>query len=145
MEPEEASAAIQRVVVFGAGSAGLIASIGLKRKIPQLEVRSGTQSGVGRDRRRRNHDAQCTGPHVQASGNRLSAYFRRGGPTWKLGIHFLWGPRPYFNYGFSRQLDAQLQPAKPHGYYCDDDFTSVEPRQRLMDLCRAFLRQHGGR
>jgi tryptophan 7-halogenase len=145
VEPGEASAAIQRVVVLGAGSAGLIASIGLKRKIPQLEVRVVRSPemgviGVG----------ESTTPNLpdhmfKYLGINIRHFFNVAQPTWKLGIHFLWGPRPYFNYGFARQVDAQLTTLPmPNGYYCDDEFTNVERVNALMDLGKAFLRQPNG-
>jgi tryptophan 7-halogenase len=136
---------IKNVLVLGAGSAGLIAAIGLKRKIPHLEVRIVRSPdlgviGVG----------ESTTPNVPTHlfnflGIRMRHIFEAVRPTWKLGIHFLWGPRPYFNYAFSRQLDAQLVTLpRPNGYYCDDDFTSVEPVNALMDVKNVFFRQQDG-
>jgi tryptophan 7-halogenase len=145
VESAEATVAIRRVVVLGAGSAGLIAAIGLKRKIPHLEVRVVRSPelgviGVG----------ESTTPNFPTHmfdylGINIRHFFNVAQPTWKLGIHFLWGPRPYFNYGFSRQLDAQLTTLPlPNGYFCDNDFTSVDRVNALMDLGKAFLRQPNG-
>ena len=42
-------------------------------------------------------------------------------PTWKLGLRFLWGPRPQFFYTFSAAFDDRC-PELPrnHGFYCGD-------------------------
>jgi Tryptophan halogenase len=36
-------------------------------------------------------------------------FHRVAQPTWKLGVRFLWGPRPYFDYGLSTQLDVRYE------------------------------------
>ena len=62
-------------------------------------------------------------------------------PTWKIGIHFLWGPRPHFEYSFMQQLDAQWTDLPmPNGFYCDDDFSSPTVRSALMAQGKAFRR-----
>jgi len=72
-------------------------------------------------------------------------FFAEAQPTWKLGIHFLWGPRPSFNYGFTRQLDSQLVALpRPNGYYCDDDFTSVDFTNTLMEQKKVYGRSSNG-
>ena len=98
---------IRSVLVVGAGSAGLMAAIALKRKIPQLTVRvlrdpDTPVIGVG----------ESTTPNVPAflfDFLRLNHrhFYNTTKATWKIGIHFLWGPRPSFNYGFTPQLDIR--------------------------------------
>jgi tryptophan halogenase len=133
---------IQRVLVLGAGSAGLLAAISLKRKIPRLSVtivrsRELGVIGVG----------ESTTPGLPRHlfnylGIRRKQFYALAEPTWKMGIHFLWGPRPFFNYGFSQQLDAQWSDLpRPHGFYCDDDFTDVDMCTALMRQGKAFERQ----
>src|SRR5262249_38091396 len=71
-------------------------------------------------------------------------FHRIAQPTWKLGIRFLWGPRPYFDYVLNRQFDLRF-PGLPKGpgYYCDDvpdfGFSSA-----LMTPNRAFPRRPDG-
>ena len=49
----------------------------------------------------------------------IGDFFRRAEPLWKLGIRFLWGKRPYFDYPFGRQLDGKHQILRKNtGYYC---------------------------
>src|SRR5262249_36634478 len=65
-------------------------------------------------------------------------------PTWKLGVRFLWGPRPYFDYALNRQFTYTF-PGLPKGpgYYCDDvlDFGFLS---LLMTHDRIFPRRQDG-
>lgn len=82
---------IRNVLVLGAGSAGLIAALSLKRKIPQLEVNIVRDPdlgviGVG----------EGTTPNFPAHlfeylGIKRKAFYAMAEPSWKLGIRFLWG------------------------------------------------------
>jgi tryptophan halogenase len=49
-------------------------------------------------------------------------FYAEVNPTIKLGIRFLWGPRPYFDYPFNEQFSNQILPMaeEPWGYYCLD-------------------------
>ena len=118
---------IQSVVVLGGGTAGFLAAITLKTKIPALRVaviRSKELGIIG------------VGEGTTVSvPNFLHGYLgidplefhRAVRPTFKLGIKFLWGPRPYFNYTFSPQFDMRYQAlARSTGFYCDDDDASDE-------------------
>src|SRR5262249_14013042 len=59
-------------------------------------------------------------------------FYARVKPTWKLGIKFEWGRRPYFNYPFG---DAQLVDAVVH----DGDVRSCSLTSRLMARDRVPL------
>ena len=66
-------------------------------------------------------------------------------PTWKIGIHFLWGPRESFEYAFAPQLDASWSDLpRPNGFYCDDEFDSVNVNAALMAQGKAFESQPEG-
>src|SRR6476469_7535925 len=139
---------IDRIVVLGGGSAGFIAAISLKAKLPDVRVvviRSKELGIIG------------VGEGTTVSvPNYLHGYLnidpmefhRAVTPTFKLGIKFLWGPRPYFNYTFSPQFDMRYA-ALPRstGFYCYDDDQDVRfaaPNSALMSLDRAFVRLQGG-
>ena len=113
---------IKNVLVLGAGSAGLIAAISIKRKIPQLAVhvvRSPDIGVIG--------VGEGTTPNFPKHlfdylGISRKHFYAMAQPTWKLGIKFLWGPRDHFEYGFARQLDSHWTDLpRPNGYYCDED------------------------
>ena len=136
---------IQNILVLGAGSAGLIAAISLRRKLPQLTVRVVRSPeigviGVG----------EGTTPnfpkHVfEYLGISRKRFHELAEPTWKLGIRFLWGPRGRFDYTFDQQLDCQWTDLPmPNGYYCDDDFRCASVPSALMLHGKAFPRQPDG-
>src|SRR5947209_12026044 len=114
---------IHRVLVLGGGSAGFLAAITLKIKLPELSVtvvrsREIGIIGVG----------ESTTPALPLHLHRYleldqAEFYQRARPSWKLGIRFLWGPRPFFDYPFCPQLDCRWKGlAKSNGYYCDDEF-----------------------
>jgi tryptophan 7-halogenase len=135
---------IQRILVLGGGSAGFLVAIAVKYRLPQLRVlvlRSKDIGiiGVGEG---------TTIPVVNHLHGYLrihpAEFHRVAQPTWKLGIRFLWGPRPYFDYALSRQFDARF-PGLPKvpGYYCDNvpDFGFISA---LMTHNRVFPRRPDG-
>src|SRR5678816_3709696 len=110
---------IQSVLILGAGSAGLIAAISIKRKGPHLAVRIVRDPalgviGVG----------ESTTPNLpiflfEYCGISRKTFYALANPTWKMGIHFLWGPRPSFDFGFGfNSLDSQWSDLpRPNGFY----------------------------
>ncbi len=136
---------IENILVLGAGSAGLLAALSLKRKIPRLNVRIvrspelGT-IGVG----------EGTTPNFPAHifdflGINPARFYERAQPTWKIGIRFLWGPRQQFDYTFSKQLDAQWDDLpRPNGFFCDDEFRCTDLPSALMAHDKAFARNPNG-
>src|SRR3954469_7977264 len=136
---------IKNVLVLGAGSAGLIAAISLKLKIPQLSVRIVRSPDIG-----------VIGVGEGTTPNfpkhlfdylRISRkhFYALAEPTWKLGVRFLWGPRTHFDYGFGLALDSHWTDLpRPNGYYCDDEFRCVDLPTALMAHDKAFARQPDG-
>ena len=96
---------IRNIIVLGAGSAGLIAALSFRRKIPGVHVRVVRSPelgviGVG----------EGTTPnfprHIfEYLGISRKRFYELAEPTWKLGIRFEWGPRGRFDYTFAPQLD----------------------------------------
>lgn len=140
---------IDRVLVLGGGSAGYLAAISLKTKLPELDVLLVKSTALG---------IIGVGEGTTVSvPNYLHAYLnidpidfvRRAQVTYKLGIKFLWGPRPYFTYTFGPQFNQRYEGlSKPTGYYCaDDDDESVKwscLNAALMSLDKAFERRPSG-
>ncbi|HZY88931.1 MAG TPA: tryptophan halogenase family protein [Gemmataceae bacterium] len=136
---------IRDVLVLGGGSAGFLAAMTLKRRLPELAVtvvrsRDLGVIGVGES------TTVAVPRHLHGYLDFDPAEFhRRAQPSWKLGIRFLWGPRPFFDYTFGLQLDwkwANL--SRNNGYYCEDDFTYVDLASALMSHKKAFVRQPNG-
>ncbi|MHA3775179.1 FAD-dependent oxidoreductase [Verrucomicrobiota bacterium sgz303538] len=136
---------IKTILVVGAGSAGLIAAISLKRKLPQVTIRVVRSPeigviGVG----------EGTTPNFPKHvfdylGISRKRFFELADPTWKLGIRFLWGPRGRFDYTFDQQLDIHWNDLPmPNGYYCDEEFRGTSVPSALMWHGKAFPRQPNG-
>jgi len=136
---------IQKVIVLGAGSAGLIAALSLKRKIPQLRVRIVRSPDIGVI-----GVGEGTTPNFPRHifdylGISRKRFYQLAEPTWKLGIRFLWGAREKFHYSFAPQLDSQwMDLPRPNGFYCDDEFSCVDATSALMHEGKVFHRQANG-
>ncbi|RYD40059.1 MAG: hypothetical protein EOP85_14890, partial [Verrucomicrobiaceae bacterium] len=133
------------VIVVGSGSAGLIAALSFKRKVPLLDVsivRSPEIGVIG--------VGEGTTPNFPTYlfdelGISRKRFYELAGPTWKLGVRFLWGPRGRFDYSFSPQLDSQWTDLpKPHGFYCEDQFANNNLAAALMRQDKVFCRQQNG-
>jgi tryptophan halogenase len=62
-----------------------------------------------------------------------------------VGIKFLWGPRPYFNYTFTPQFSGSYEPLpKPNGYYADAGIEFADQASALMTLDKVFARDRSG-
>jgi tryptophan halogenase len=133
------------LLVLGGGSAGLIAAMTVKRVMPRVAVQVVRSAeigviGVG----------ESTTPNMpyhlfQYLGINQRRFYAMVEPTWKMGIHFLWGSRPSFEYSFEPQLDVHFpELSRPNGYYCDDDFSHMNLQTSLMAEKKAFDRQPNG-
>ena len=136
---------IQDILIVGSGSAGLIAALSLKKKIPQVKVRIVRDPDIG---------VIGVGEGTTPNFPRLlfdylgiprKLFYELAEPTWKLGIRFVWGPRGHFDYTFAPQLDAHWNDLpRPNGFYCDQQFSCVDAPAALMDEGKVFHRQPDG-
>jgi hypothetical protein len=127
---------IQSVLVVGAGSAGLMSAMALKRAFPDLEVTilhsvDKPVIGVGES------TTVVFPPFLHGSlGLNLQEFFREVRPSWKLGIRFVWGDPSdeYFNYPFDSCMVTR-PPAlrKMPPYYCQHDWSDASRCWALMD------------
>lgn len=124
---------IQNIVVLGAGSAGLMVALGLRRIIPWLKVRVIRSPdigiiGVGEGSTPNLRHYLLDFLHLDPARFHAEAQ-----PTWKLGIRFLWGPRKAFNYTFTNQIAGRARGfPRPIGYYCNDSFDPLNMDSALM-------------
>jgi len=139
------SVMIQDILVLGAGSAGLIAALSLRRTIPSVTVRVVRSPdlgviGVG----------EGTTPNFPKHmfdylGISRKRFYELAEPTWKIGIRFHWGPRGRYDYTFSYQMDSHWTDLpKPNGFYCDDDFSCCDVPSAMMRHDKVFARQPNG-
>lgn len=136
---------VKRIVVLGAGSAGLIAAATLKVHLPQIEVIVLASSdlgiiGVGEG------TTTYVPEHLHGYMRMpVDEFFASAEPTWKLGVRFLWGPRPAFSYPFTTQVDRR-EPglSRSVGYYCEEDFSYSDLTSALMQQGKALPRGANG-
>ena len=134
---------IQHVLVLGGGTAGFLAALTLRKKLPTETRVTVLQSsklgiiGVGEGSLRQLPDFLHNYLDIDPA-----RFFKEVGPTWKLGIRFKWGKRGDFDYTFSPQVDVTHQHPdlpRPIGYYCFDEMrdhcvTSTMMRNDLVYL-----------
>lgn len=136
---------IQNVLVLGAGSAGLIVAITLKRKIPQLNVRIVRSPEIGVIGVGEGTTPNFPRHLFDTLGISRKQFYAKAEPTWKIGIRFLWGERGSFNYTFSQQLDSHWAGMNlPIGFYCDEKFDYADLPSALMTQGKVFPRQQNG-
>ena len=136
---------IKTVLVLGSGSAGLIAALSLKRKIPHLTVRVVRSPEIGTIGVGEGTTPNFPRHMFEYLGISRKRFYELAEPTWKIGIRFLWGPRGRFDYTFTQQLDTHWSDLpKPNGYYCEEDFRCADMASALMAHDKAFTRQPDG-
>lgn len=136
---------IQKVVVLGAGSAGLLAALTLKRKLPELDVRIVRDPAIGIIGVGEGSTPNFVRHLFQYIGINQQRFYDMAKPTWKLGIHFKWGPRGRFNFTFDGKTDVQFDQLNlPTGYYCMHDVQDTSLCSALMNAGKAFPRQING-
>ncbi len=136
---------VSKVLVLGGGSAGFLAAITIKHRLPQLPVtvvRSKDIGIIGVGEGTTLVLPQHLHDYLKIS---LDDFYRLAEPQWKLGIRFLWGKRPYFNYTFARELDTKYQLLeKTTGYYCNGSWDYVGIQSGLMQHNAIFVRDQRG-
>lgn len=136
---------VRKIVVLGGGSAGFLAAVAIAKKLTDVEltvIRSTKMGVIG--------VGEGTIPSVvqflhRFLGIDVKAFNRGAQPSIKLGIKYIWGKRPFFNYTFSAQL-TQNHPLLPipKGYFCQDDFEYADLNSALMRYGKVALRRRDG-
>jgi tryptophan halogenase len=135
---------IRRVVIMGGGTAGFLTALALRKRRPHLEVvvvRSLKMGVIG--------VGEATIPSVPQFLHRFlgldpKQFHQETKASLKLGIHFIWGTRPWFNYTFSAQLTGPHQLEYPRGYYCRDEFDYADVFGAMMMAGTSAVRKPDG-
>ena len=136
---------VRSLLILGGGSAGFLSAITIKSKHPHLPItvlRSKEIGiiGVGEG------TVQSLPFHLHGyAGIDIARFYREAQPTWKLGIWFDWGSRPYFHYTFTHQCDSRyLKLSKNTGFYYTDRLEDGNLVSSLMAENKVFARQPNG-
>jgi tryptophan halogenase len=129
---------LDHVAILGAGSAGLIAALTMRRRFPQLPVTVIRSRDIGIIGVGEGTTQQFPRFFFKVLGLDQAQFYAETQPTWKLGLRFLWGPRRHFHYTFSEALDARW-PELPrnHGFYFED---AAWPVSDIWSACAAHDR-----
>lgn len=127
---------VQRAVVLGAGSAGFLAAVAMRRLVPEVSVAvvhspNISVIGVG-------ESTTAFLPKFlhDILGLDRKQFFKDVRPSWKMGVRFLWGdPRDsHFYFSFDRVMDFQSHRLrKMNAYYCMEDWHDCAHFWALMD------------
>ncbi|MEQ9641431.1 MAG: tryptophan 7-halogenase [Alphaproteobacteria bacterium] len=126
------------MTVVGAGSAGLLAALAVKKVNPHITVRVVFDSdipviGVG----------ESTQPNLPNFLHNFleipyGEFYRKVKPTWKLGLRFKWGKRPAFSYPFQEQFSLRPSPdLREPGFYCFDDMSCTNELTAALEMDRS--------
>ena len=136
---------MREIVVLGGGTAGLLAALTLRRTLPHLSVTVIHSAELGVIGVGEGTTPLFPRHLLQILGVNAAQLYAEAQPTWKLGIRFLWGPRPQFFYSFGQQFDARWSDlSKSNGFYCGDDCPPADVPAALMACGKAALRQSSG-
>lgn len=141
---------IKDVLVLGGGTAGMLAAISLKVRLPELTVKVlrspsigviGVGEGSTPDLLRHLHSYLGINP---------GEFLREVRPSWKLGIRFEWGDHlSHFNYGFNqpwikRLHDRRISLGIPLGFYAEQSMNDCDLVTSLMEHGNVFARDARG-
>ena len=136
---------IGSILVLGGGSAGLMAALTLKRKLPHLQVRVLRSPDIGIIGVGEGTTAVFPRHFFEYLKLKPGELYAMAEPTWKLGIKFVWGPRPYFYYSFSFEFQKHLpELSRNNGFYYRDDQPWLGHASAFMAPDHAFPRQPNG-
>ena len=132
---------ISSIVVLGAGSAGLLAALTLRKKLPSpvaLRILRSPRIGVI-------GVGEGTTPNFPAFLFEflkldIARFFDEVHPVWKRGIHFIWGSRGEFPYAFGNHYSvADTGFTRSNGFYSWEKPYESGFIGRLMQQRKVFL------
>ena len=136
---------VSSIVVLGAGSAGLMTALTLKRKLPELAIRVVRSPDIGVIGVGEGTTAVFPRHFFEYLKMKPRDFYLEAQPTWKMGIRFLWGPRKEFLYTFSFEFERRLpQLSRNNGFYYTDEFPWLGHASAFMAQDKVFPRRPDG-
>ena len=136
---------ISSIVVLGAGSAGLMAALTLKRKVPQLAVRVVRSPDIGIIGVGEGTTVVFPRHFFEYLKMKPRDFYAEAEPTWKMGLRFLWGPRKEFYYTFSFEFEKRLHElSRNNGFYYSDECPWLGHASAFMAHNKVFPRRPDG-
>jgi tryptophan 7-halogenase len=136
---------IRDVLVLGGGSAGLMAAITLKRKLPELNIRVIRSPELGVIGVGEGTTIAFPNHFFDYLKLKPQQFYSTAEATWKLGVKFLWGPRKEFHYTFNNEFQQRLpELSRNKGFYYSDEFHFAGPISAFMAQDKAFARRADG-
>ncbi len=136
---------INSVLVLGAGSAGLMAAVTLKRQLPNLSVRVIRSPEIGVIGVGEGTSTTFLTHFFQTLKLPAKDFYAQAQPIWKMGIHFLWGPRREFYYTFAAEyLQRYEYLTRNNGFFVGDDVPCLGHASAMMPRNKVFPRNPDG-
>jgi tryptophan halogenase len=136
---------VQTVVVLGGGSAGFIAALTLKRRLPQLQVSVLRSPDIGVIGVGEGTTAVFPRHFFDQLKLKPQQFYREAEPTWKLGIKFLWGPYSHFFYTFAYEYQQRYGDlSRNNGFFYDPQTPYAGPISALMAQDKVFPKKPDG-
>jgi tryptophan halogenase len=131
---------LRSVIVLGGGTAGFLAAAALRTKMPDLPVRLIRSKDIGIIGVGEGTTVGIQGHLFSYLKQDIAEFYREVKPIWKLGIHYIWGSRPSFNFTFAQNMTLPTPLPRALGYYCHADMSSTSLESALISQKRAFRR-----
>ena len=130
----------QRIHIVGGGSAGFMAAMAVKSRLPHAQVTVIRSKEIGIIGVGEGSTPALVRYLHHYIGVPSADFLRVARPTWKLGLKFIWGKRPSFNFTFSDDQLLGRLPGLPlaRGAYCEEDMRFEHVTSALMSMDRAF-------
>ena len=136
---------IDTTIVLGAGSVGLMTALTLKVKLPRLKVRVVRSPEIGVIGVGEGTTSAFPRHFFEYLKLKPQSFYREAEPTWKMGIRFLWGPRPEYFYTFSHEYEKRLpQLSRNNGFYYDEAHPWLGNASAFMAQNKVFPRRKDG-
>lgn len=137
---------IRDVIVLGGGSAGFMAALTLKRKLPHLNVRVIRSPDIGVIGVGEGTTPAFPRHFFEYLKLKPQQFYLEAEPTWKLGVKFFhWGSRKEFYYTFAYEFQHRYSDlSRNNGFFCGGESLCAGRFSALMAHDRAFPRRPDG-